>query len=99
MTELVSWRDLSRLLFCGTLFLSGNVLGNVLYVNVGNSSPTPPYTSWPTAATNIQNAIDAATAGDTVLVTNGIYQTGGRIVSGSLSNRVVIDKAITVQSV
>jgi len=42
------------------------------YVNVNNASPTPPYTSWATSAMDIQAAVNAAAAGDEIVVTNGV---------------------------
>src|ERR1700690_1302077 len=81
------------------VLLSFNVSATVRYVNVNNFSPASPYTNWTTAATNIQNAVDAANPGDTVLVTNGIYQTGGRIVYGSLTNRGAVTRGLTVQRI
>ena len=72
----------------------------VFYVDVNSINPTPPYTNWSTASTDIQSAIDVAGNGDTILVNDGIYQTGGRAASGSLlTNRVVIGQSVTVQSV
>ena len=68
-------------------------------VNVAGVNPISPYSTWTTAATNIQDAIEAASAGDIVLVTNGFYATGGEVVSGGLINRVALDKPILVTSV
>jgi hypothetical protein len=69
------------------------------YVDAGGTNAVPPYTDWSTAATNIQDAIDASTNGDLVLVTNGIYATGGRMWNNSGTNRVTLTNAVTLQSV
>jgi len=69
------------------------------FVATGGANPLSPYTSWATAATNIQAAITAAVAGDVVLVTNGVYATGGISMDGVITNVVSVNKAILVQSV
>jgi hypothetical protein len=81
-----------------TLFVF-NMSATVLYVDLNSPNPTPPYTNWATAATNIQDAITASAVGDIVVVTNGVYANGGKSMDGLITNRVSLDKAITVQSV
>jgi len=81
------------------LFLALQANATVYYVNGGNTAPVAPFTSWATAATNIQDAINVTANGDTVLVTNGVYAFSGEIIAGSLLNRVALTNAITVQSV
>lgn len=73
--------------------------GRVCYVSVENATPVFPYDSWTKAATNIQDAVDAAPPGGTVMVTNGLYEAGGAAVEGALTNRVAVTKPLLLQSV
>src|SRR5215831_11789605 len=79
--------------------LALNASATVRYVDVNSATPASPYTTWATAATTIQAAVDVATVGDQILVTNGIYQSGGRTANGSLTNRVAVTKPLNVTSV
>ncbi|HVU26261.1 MAG TPA: right-handed parallel beta-helix repeat-containing protein [Verrucomicrobiae bacterium] len=80
-------------------FLALNAFAATHYVDLNSANPTPPYTDWSTAATNIQDAVDVATNGDLVLVTNGIYQSVGRSAPDGSPTSVVVTKAVTLQSV
>lgn len=92
-------RTLISYVVIATILCLGNASAATRYVDLNSPNSTPPYTSWAMAATNIQDAIDAAENGDLVLVTNGIYATGGRVVFGAITNRVAITKPLIVQSV
>ncbi|MEN8255572.1 MAG: hypothetical protein ABFR33_08890, partial [Verrucomicrobiota bacterium] len=72
------------------LLLSISSWASTLYVDVAGTNPVPPYSSWATAATNIQDAVDVASSNDVVWVTNGYYL---------LSAEITVTNNITVQSV
>ena len=69
------------------------------YVDASPHTPISPYTSWTTAATNIQYAISAASFADTILVNDGVYKYG-TIINVSGNTRVfTMNKHLTMQSV
>jgi hypothetical protein len=74
-----------------------NLAATTLYVSLDSLNPSPPFNTWPTAATNIQQAVDAASAGDEIVVTNGVYRVGTVETNGL--NRVALTKAVVVRSV
>src|SRR6267142_5948868 len=89
--------------FAAALLLTAlsSALADVRYVDVNGTNATPPYSSWARAATNIQDAVDAAVAGDEIVVTNGIFSVGGRstIDQSTTTNRVVVDKPLMLRGV
>ncbi|MDD5482363.1 MAG: right-handed parallel beta-helix repeat-containing protein [Kiritimatiellae bacterium] len=56
----------------------------------GQGANNPPYTNWADASTNIIEAVNSASDGDVVLVTNGTY---------ILTNQINVVQNITMQSV
>lgn len=91
-------RFLAALLFS---FLVLRATATTYYVDINNPNPMPPYTSWSTASTDIQNAVNQTTNGDLVLVDPGVYQSSGYVSPHSntiIIASVVITNAITLQS-
>ncbi len=87
-----------RLTVCALVLSVSNLSAATLYVSLESTNPMPPYATWATAATSIQDAVDASQAGDTVLVTNGLYNVGQRDV-GNGPSRVAITTSIALLSV
>ena len=67
----------TKTIFILLIFLSSSKIFADTYYVSHFGSDTFPYTNWTAAAHSIQDAVFAATAGDTVIVTNGVYKTGG----------------------
>lgn len=84
------------------------VLADRYVVPTNNGASGPDYTSWETAATNIQDAVNVATNGETVWLTNGAYVCQGvstgvhydALMLATVTNTamVVITNAITLKS-
>jgi len=85
-------RTIRRIQLCliGSLVAMGMLTGIAETRYVWKDSPTPgtPFTSWDTAAHEIQTAVNASAAGDTILVADGVYADS---LNGTLdSSQVVI---------
>ena len=72
-------RDVIRLTVAALLLTNTHLSAATLYVSLVSTNPTPPYSDWSTAATNIQDAVDAVQAGDRVVVADGVYDGGVRM--------------------
>lgn len=88
-------RSLCSFLICVAGFSAGAA---DRYVVLGNPGAAVPYTNWAGAASSIQPAVDAAQAGETVWVSNGVYATGGAAAAGLMS-RVAVTNTVAVRSV
>ena len=83
----------------GALFIMTAVCAADRFV-APNGPSLAPYDTWAKAASNIQDAVAAATSNETIWVTNGVYRTGGRSwVDSTYSSRVVTILPVTIRSV
>ncbi|MBQ6923431.1 MAG: hypothetical protein IJQ73_02200, partial [Kiritimatiellae bacterium] len=66
------------------------VRGDTVAMHVAPTSEAPayPYDTWRNAATNVQDAVDAAGDGVTIVVSNGAY---------AISAPITIDKGVTLR--
>ncbi|NCC52869.1 MAG: PKD domain-containing protein, partial [Spartobacteria bacterium] len=76
-------------------FLRGGVYSADLYVWTNSPHPGAPYNAWSNAARILQDAADHATGGDTIWVTNGVYDAGGVPGVGG-SNRCALSTAVSL---
>jgi hypothetical protein len=84
-----------RLTFTTLLLAVSSLSAATHYVSLGSTNPKPPYTTWVTAAMNIQDALNVAAANDVVLVTNGVYP-GHVSVTNALALRSVNGPQFTI---
>jgi hypothetical protein len=89
--------QISTLAFCA-VSLTG-FSATFYYVDRARPDDTGTGQSWATAKRTIQAAVNAAAAGDTVLVAPGIYDEGATLAANNnVSNRVVCTKNLTIEA-
>lgn len=77
----------NRLALLALGLMTALAYGDTHYVSL-DGGHTPPFTNdWPSAATNIQDAVNAAEAADTVLISNGTYNLTGQV---SIASAMII---------
>lgn len=94
-------RSSAAIICAAACWLAANFYGlaATYYVDASRNDDSGVGTNWITAKMTIQAAVNLTAAGDTVLVTNGVYNTGTTLTPGyALKNRLVITNAITVRS-
>jgi hypothetical protein len=62
----------------------------------GNQSP---FATMESAAWVLQDAADLAKPGDEILVGPGVYTNGGKVVTGTLTNRVTVPQGVTLRGI
>jgi hypothetical protein len=75
-------RWFSTIVGCAVLALRSVAQGETNYVSLLGHHQHP-FTNWYSAATNIQSAVDAATGGGTVMVTNGVFVLTNEVTVGT----------------
>lgn len=69
------------------LLLASNLSAKTSFVSALSTNPVAPFGTWAAAATNLQQAVTAAAAGDEIVVTDGVY------------GAIIVDKPIALRSV
>jgi Concanavalin A-like lectin/glucanases superfamily/Bacterial TSP3 repeat len=98
LNHLVRWSSLAISL---VLCLAAESTATTYFVSANSGNDLGSGLSWSDAKFTIQAAVDAASSNDTILVSNGVYNTGSRLSPGQVycKSRVVINKPLNVESV
>jgi hypothetical protein len=74
------------------------IVGTLTFYITTNGNDAASGLSWAEAWSNVNESVDRVRVGDTIILSNGTYASGGRVVGFGVTNRFVLDKAITVRS-